>query len=143
MKRIHRSAIVPYSCRQMFDIVNDVERYPDFLPWCSDANIVSESDSEMLARLEMSATGMRYNFTTRNQLDAPAAIRMSLVDGMFSSLSGGWQFLALGEDGSKVSLELRFSLPGSLMRMSAGRVFTSAADKMVDAFCRRAEQLHG
>lgn len=143
MRSIQRSALVPYSPAQMFDVVNDVARYSDYLPWCESSRVVSESEIEMLASIQMKATGIRQSFTTRNSLDRPNKISMSHVEGLFSSLHGEWNFKALGDEGCKVSLDLSFDMPRTLAVMGAGLAFDNAADKMVEVFCVRAAQLYG
>ena len=127
----------------MFDVVNDVSRYGDYLPWCERGQVLSESESEMIAAIEMKATGIRQSFTTRNELTPPWQIKMNQVEGMFSSLRGEWNFKALGDDGCKVTLDLDFDMPRTLSLMGAGIMFDSAADRMVEVFCTRASQLYG
>lgn len=127
----------------MFDIVNDVGRYGEFLPWCQSAEVTSQSESEMVATVNLSAKGMRQSFTTRNTLNRPHSIRMSRVAGVLTSLQGEWQFKSLGDDGSKISLHLVFDMPRSLSLVGGTMMFDRAADKMVEVFCQRAEQLYG
>jgi ribosome-associated toxin RatA of RatAB toxin-antitoxin module len=127
----------------MFEVVNDVARYGEYLPWCESGRVLSESEFEMIAAIQMRATGIRQSFTTRNELTPPWQIKMNQVEGMFSSLSGEWNFKALGDDGCKVSLDLSFDMPRTLSLMGAGAMFDSTADKMVEVFCRRAAELYG
>jgi len=127
----------------MFNIVNDVSRYGEYLPWCESTRILSESESSMIASIQMKATGIRQSFTTRNTLLPPTQIKMHQVDGMFSSLNGEWNFKALGDEGCKVSLDLSFDMPRTLRLMGAGAMFDSAADKMVEVFCNRAAEVYG
>ena len=143
MRRIQRSALVPHSTEQMFDIVNDVGKYGEFLPWCQSAEVKSESESEMIATVNLMASGLRQSFTTRNTLHRPHSIKMSRVAGVLTSLQGEWQFKSLGEDGSKISLQLVFDMPRSLSLVGGTMMFDRAADKMVEVFCQRAEQLYG
>ena len=143
MRQIQRSALVPYSAEQMFDIVNNVARYQEFLPWCESSEILSDSDSEMIASVDLKAKGMRQSFTTRNTLDRPNSIKMSRESGILTSLQGEWQFKALGEDGCKISLDLSFDMPRSLSLVGGTKLFDQAADKMVEVFCARADQLYG
>jgi len=143
MRSIQRSALVPYSPRQMFDVVNDVARYSEYLPWCDTSRIISETEFQMVASISLKATGIRQSFTTRNVLDQPSRISMSHIEGLFSSLHGEWYFKALGEDGCRVSLDLNFDMPRTLAAVGAGRVFDNAADRMVDVFCVRASELYG
>ncbi|MCB1646736.1 MAG: type II toxin-antitoxin system RatA family toxin [Pseudomonadales bacterium] len=143
MKRVKRSALVPYSNEQMFDIINDVRAYPQFLPWCAGSRVLSETEDELVATLEIARSGMSQRFTTRNQLFRPESMTLELVDGPFTALSGEWHLLALGNDGCKVSMQLRFEFSSRIMNMTFGSVFNVAADQMVDAFCRRAEKVYG
>lgn len=127
----------------MFDIVLDVERYPQFLPWCSDSRVIELSDGHQLAELELARAGMSQRFTTRNELRRPENITLSLVEGPFRRLSGEWRFRSLGDAGCKVELHLGFEMEGRLQRAALGQLWRMAADRMVDAFCERAEKLYG
>lgn len=138
--RVHRSALLPYSAADVFEIVNDVMRYPEFLPWCSGAAIVEEKTGEVVAALSLSARGITETFTTRNLLTPFERIEMKLVSGPFRELSGGWTFTRLGEDdGCRVELDLDFQFTG--VKSLLASVFGRAADEMVDAFCARANDL--
>jgi ribosome-associated toxin RatA of RatAB toxin-antitoxin module len=143
MTEISRSAVVPYSPAQLFAVVRDVRAYPDFLPWCAAAKLISETATEMVATLEIRKGGISQRMTTRNGLSPPSVMTIELVNGPFRRLSGRWTFLALGEDGCKVSLQMSFEMDNRLMGAALGKVFGLAADKMVDAFCERAEVLYG
>ena len=143
MRKIQRSALVIYSPEQMFDIVNDVERYGSFLPWCERGIVLSQTDEQMTACVELKASGVKQSFTTRNSLDRPNSIKMSRESGVLTSLQGEWRFLALGEDGCKISLDLSFDMPRSLALIGGARLFDNAADKMVEVFCDRAAILYG
>ena len=142
MARVQRSALLPYPAADVFAIVNDVLRYPEFLPWCSGAELLEETSEEIAAALSLSASGITETFTTRNRLTPFERIEMVLVSGPFRELSGGWTFVRLGEDeGCRVELDLNFQLTG--MKSLLGTVFNKAADQMVDAFCARANDLLG
>jgi ribosome-associated toxin RatA of RatAB toxin-antitoxin module len=143
MKIVERSALVAYSPQQMFAVVNDVVAYPEFLPWCSGARILSLSDVEMVARLDLEKAGIKQSFTTRNTWDRPATMAMNLVEGPFSHFKGVWSLQALGDVGCRVSIKLEFELNSRVMNATLGRVFSVASDKMVDAFCQRAERIYG
>ncbi len=127
----------------MFDVVNDVSSYPEFLPWCQRAEILEQSDTLMIARLTLQKAGMTQSFTTRNRLDRPARIDLALVDGPFSSLDGYWRFQALGNEGCKTEMNLRFDFSSALLNRTLGAVFGQATDTMVDAFSDRAVSLYG
>lgn len=143
MRRVNKSALVPYPAGQMYDLVNDVERYPEFLPWCRGAQVLSQSDSEMRARLDLARGGLHKTFTTRNALEPGQSITMTLENGPFRHLEGRWQFADLGPDGSKVSLDMEFEFAGALLDLMAGPVFHEISNSLVDAFIKRAASLHG
>lgn len=141
--RIQRSALLPYPAQALYDLVNDVAGYPQFLPWCSTAEVLEASESEMRATLTVAKGGMSQQFTTCNRLVPGKSIEMQLVNGPFSQLHGVWEFKALGEKACKISLDLTFDYAGPLVKATLGPLFTQAANTMVDAFCQRAKQLHG
>ncbi len=143
MKTVARSALVPYSCDQMFDIANDANHYPNFLPWCAAAEVFSETESEMVARLELAKGGMHKSFTTRNRKNRPESIDIQLEEGPFHELTGKWTFKALGTAGCKVTLELAFEFSGGFIDSALSRFFSQGADRIVDSFCKRADQLYG
>ena len=143
MKRVVRSALMPYSAEQMFDIVNDVAAYPEFLPWCARSDVLSSSETEMEARLEVSRAGISQSFTTRNRLNRPETIDLALVEGPFSAFEGHWRFHQLGSDGCKVEMSLRFDFNQALLNLAFGKIFEQAADSLVDAFCERARKVFG
>lgn len=142
MKHVERSALLPYTPSQMFAVVNDVQSYSAFLPWCDASEVLEENDKEMVARLSIARAGLRQSFTTRNRLAPPAEIRMNLVDGPFSSLCGRWTFSAMGDDGCKIEMHLSFDFNNSLIDAALSKVFESAIDTLVDAFCERADTLY-
>lgn len=142
MSHIQRSALVRYTARQMFDLVNDVERYPARFDWCDAAQVLERGEDWLVARLDVGLGAFRASFTTKNTLKAPSRIGMSLVDGPFKNLSGGWVFHQLGDDGCKVSLVLDFEMAG-LMGAALAIGFQGLADRMVDDFVREARVVYG
>ena len=143
MPRIERSALVMHSAQAMFDLVNDVKRYPEFLPWCVAANLISDSQQELVAGLTISKGGIKQGFTTRNQKQAPDWMSMELIDGPFKKLNGMFTFKVLSVDACKVTLELDFEVAGKVLGLTLTPVFNQAANTMVDAFVKRADALHG
>lgn len=141
--RIQRSALLPYPARALYDLVNDVARYPEFLPWCSKAEVLSSDEQHMRAALTVAKGGLTQTFITRNDLHPGQSIVMNLEDGPFSQLHGVWEFKALNEKACKISLDLSFDYAGSLVKATLGPLFNQAANTMVDAFCQRAKELHG
>jgi ribosome-associated toxin RatA of RatAB toxin-antitoxin module len=142
MREVVRSALMPCTAQQMFDVVNDVEQYPKFLPWCVSTEVLESTPDLMVGRLVLAKGGIRQSFSTRNTLHAPTRIDISLVEGPFSTLEGSWNFKPLGEDGCKVDMTLRFDFDSRVMNATLGKVFNSAADRLVDAFCERADVLY-
>jgi len=127
----------------MFDLVLDVARYPEFLPWCAAGEVLETSPAHQLARLVVRRAPISQSFTTRNELIRPGEIRLLLVEGPFRALQGSWRFQALNEAACKVMLDLDFEPIGAIHGLAFGSVFGQAANTMVDAFCRRASLLYG
>jgi len=142
MRRVNKSALVPYPASAMYALVNDVERYPEFLPWCRGARVLSQSESEMQASLDLARGGFHKTFTTRNSLQPGRAITMRLVDGPFRHLEGRWQFTDLDQEGSKVALDMEFEFASTVLDLMAGPVFHEICNSLVDAFIRRAASVH-
>lgn len=142
MAHIERSALVMHSAEAMFDLVNDVQAYPEFLPWCVASCVISETDEQLLASLTIKKGGIEQSFTTRNSKLRPATMTMELVDGPFKKLHGVFRFQALSPTASKVILELDFEVAGKLLSMTLGPVFKQAANTMVDAFVKRADAIY-
>ena len=142
MTSISRSALVMHSSQQMFDLVNDVQAYPDFLPDCSAVNIESQSDTKLVASLTLSKMGVEYSITTCNVLKSPESMVMTLVDGPFKSFEGVWTFTSLSEDASKVSLNMEFEVGSNITSFAIGKLFKQVATSMVDVFVTRAEEIY-
>ena len=143
MIEIRRSALVKYSPAQMFDLVNDVEAYPKRFPWCAGAEILERQQDVLVARLDLKFAGLRQSFTTRNTVERPRRVQMSLVDGPFHSLEGVWDFIALGEVGCKVAFALDFDYAGRLGGGALKLGFQGVAGRMVDDFCAEAGRVYG
>ncbi len=141
--RIQRSALLPYPAQALYELVNDVASYPQFLPWCSASEVVEVSADSMRASLTVSKGTLSQRFMTRNNLVPGKSIEMQLEEGPFSQLQGVWEFKALGDKACKISLDMTFDYAGPLVKATLGPLFTQAANTMVDAFCQRAKQLYG
>ena len=126
----------------MSELVNDVNAYPQFLPWCSKAQIIEQGPEFMVASIEVQKGAIKQSFTTRNDFSENGRISMDLVDGPFKYLKGIWDFIHLKEGACKVVLTLEFELKQNFAKMAFGPVFNQAANSMVDAFCERANQLY-
>jgi len=142
MPTIERSALVPYSAQQMYQLVNDVESYSEFLPWCGGSSVLEESESEMTARVDISKGPIQQHFVTRNELTDGEEIKLSLIEGPFKDLQGHWQFAAIGESGCRVTFNTRFSFRNALMEKTLGPVFNEICSRLVDAFVSRARQVY-
>lgn len=142
MPVVEKSVLVPYSAAQMYRLVDDIERYPEFLPWCGGSRVVRESPEALEATLEIRYRGVRQSFTTRNTLTPPERIAMALKDGPFSELEGSWLFTALGADACKVALHLEYRFGTGLLERLLGPVFHHIASTLVESFTRRARELY-
>lgn len=140
MQTIRRSALVEHSTTRMFDLVNDVAAYPRRFDWCSDAQLVESGDDRLVARLDLGLGALSTWFTTENALDRPHSIDMNLVDGPFRKLHGRWEFHALDECASKVTLTLEFDPGNRLLGPAFAIGFQGLADRMVDDFVRVADR---
>lgn len=142
MPSVHRSALVPFSAAKMFQLVNDVGQYPQFLPGCEDARVNEQHDNLMVASLLVSKAGVKQWFTTRNELHSNAEIKMSLQEGPFKKLSGGWRFIELEDNACKIELDLEFEFSNTLAKFAFNKVFSSLANNMVKAFTERAREVY-
>ncbi|AZN32074.1 type II toxin-antitoxin system RatA family toxin [Pseudoalteromonas sp. Xi13] len=143
MPQIEKSALVMYSTKEMFDLVNDVEAYPQFLPNCSDSKIVSQHNNNMTASLEISKAGINKWFTTENTFIDEQTVQLRLVDGPFKTLKGRWHFQALDKKACKVELKLEFEFSSKLIELAFGKIFNDVAKNMVSAFTQRAKEVYG
>lgn len=141
MTIVKKSRTVTFSCEQMFQLVNDIENYAQFLPYCTGSVVHHRDADEVQATLMIGAAGMTKSFTTRNRLQTNKMIEIRLVDGPFSHLEGFWRFDEV-EQGCTVSFDLEFEFAGRMFSMLLGPVFEQITDKMVDAFCDRAEAVY-
>jgi len=143
MTTIHRSAIVPYSAHQMFELVADIPSYPKFLPWCGGARINSTQGDEVIAAIDIAYSGVHRTFSTRNLLQRDKMMEIQLLEGPFSYLQGFWQFKALDEQSCKISLDLEFDVANRVVGLALTPVFSNIANQLVDRFHRRATELYG
>jgi ribosome-associated toxin RatA of RatAB toxin-antitoxin module len=140
---VRKSALVPHSARQMFDLVYDLADYPAFLPWCHRAQVISETADQICGRIEVARLGIHQTFSTCNRFERDRRMEIALLDGPFRRLHGGWCFTPLREDACKVELELEFEFSGPLIDRAFGPVFHQIANTLVDAFCKRAKEVYG
>jgi ribosome-associated toxin RatA of RatAB toxin-antitoxin module len=140
---VSKNALVKHSAAAMYRLVDDVEAYPQFLPWCAGARVIQRQADEVHASIDIAHGAIRKTFATRNRLQPDKMIEMRLVEGPFKHLHGFWRFDALGEDGCKVSLDLEYEFSSKLLGLAIGPVFSQIANTLVDSFCQRANSLYG
>ncbi|MFP4129507.1 MAG: type II toxin-antitoxin system RatA family toxin [Halorhodospira sp.] len=143
MPTISRSELVPYTAVEIYDLVNDIERYPAFIPWCTSGEIISTSEDTTRARLTFAKGGMEKSFVTANRHQRGKMIDIRLVEGPFQRLEGYWRFHDVGESASKVTLDMEFEFSNRLVAYAFGKVFTQVANTLVDSFVRRAREVYG
>lgn len=142
MTIIKHKAEVIYSPEQMYTLVNAVERYPEFLPWCKAVDVLSQTPDELRATVHLARGGIHKSFTTCNRLQPGKMIEVKLLAGPFKHLQGFWLFEALPQ-GSRVSLDLEFEFSNKLLSLAIGPLFQQIVNTLVDSFCERASQLYG
>lgn len=143
MHVLKRSALVPHTPKQMFELVNGIDDYPRFLPWCHQSSIISKTDTEIVASLEIAWKGIHKSFTTKNTLTPYNEIRMNLVEGPLKHMEGIWQFHPIDQHGCKVLLDLEFEFMGNITDIIFQPIFQHIANSLVDAFIKRATELYG
>ncbi len=149
MKSLHKSVLIWYSPEQMFDVVTDVARYHEFLPWCHESSVMEQSAQGMKANIGMQLAGFKQGFTTHNrhitQANGGLAVQMELIDGPFSNLGGTWSFDPISGSNTpacKVTLDLSYEIKNALLQMAIGSAFDKIASSLVDAFIDRAKKIY-
>ena len=143
MRELHRTVIVPHTPAQMFDLVADVQRYPEFVPWCASAELLARDDTSLTGRLEMAMGPLTGKLATRNELEPPRRMTLELVEGPFSDLQGEWLFKGLGDQGCQIDLTMRFAFSNPVKDLVLGAAFEQTCSRLVDAFVARAEDMYG
>lgn len=142
MARIKKSVLVSYSAQQMFDLVDDVERYSEFLPWCSGTEVLSRDSRITRATIKINYHHIKQSFTTENVKNPPNDVVIKLVQGPFKHLDGYWQFNPIGEQGCKIELDLHYDFSNKILEKLFGPIFHHVANTFVDAFVKRAEGVY-
>jgi ribosome-associated toxin RatA of RatAB toxin-antitoxin module len=140
---VKRTALVTYTPEQMFDLVVDVERYCEFLPWVKGAQVHERSERELRASIIMERAGVRQTFMTRNVMERPDWMSLTLVEGPFRTLEGLWTFTPIGAEGTRVALDMKFEFANALASMLFGRAFEHSIGQLIDAFVARAKTSYG
>lgn len=143
VENIKRSALVAYSAEQMYRLVDDIESYPQFVPYCKSAEELSRNDEIVSARLEVAKSGIAKSFATKNTLTVGQCISMELLDGPFKYLKGDWRFTPLADNACKIELDLSFEFSSKLASVAFTSIFNQLIQSMVAAFTDRAAQVYG
>jgi ribosome-associated toxin RatA of RatAB toxin-antitoxin module len=143
MHQIERSALVKHSATEMFDLVNDVAAYPDFLTWCRSSKVISETPEVLEAELEIAWKVLHKTFTTRNSNDPGKSIELELVSGPFQSLRGRWLFKPLRDDACKITMDIEFEFKSSVSNMVFSTIFGQICGSLMDSFIQRADEIYG
>ena len=143
MKVIEKSVLLPHRADQIYDLVADIERYPEFLVGCIGAEILTSTDDVVTATLKLSRAGIRFEFTTRNFMRRPSSIELALLDGPFDQFAGHWSFCSLGEEACKCSPRLQFEMSSSALGIGLAKLFDKVSLDFVDALVLRSDQILG
>lgn len=143
MPTIRKTALVPYSAAEMFALVNDIEAYPSFLPWCRSARVLAVNGDELRASLELSKGAVHKSFTTKNRIQKNKMIEMRLENGPFRRLEGFWRFDPLDERACKISMDMEFEFSSVLLSAAIGPLFSQICNTLVDCFHKRAREIYG
>jgi len=143
MALVEKSVLVLHSAQQMFDLVDGVELYPQFLPWCGGTDVKWRDETSTVATVMIDFHRIKQSFTTENTKQIPSLIEMKLQDGPFRHLDGSWRFIALNENACKVEFRLHYEFSSKLLESLVGPVFNHITSNFVDAFVERAEKVYG
>jgi ribosome-associated toxin RatA of RatAB toxin-antitoxin module len=143
MALVEKSVLVPFTPEQMYELVDQAERYPEFLPWCGKTHVEFRDEKTTRATLQISYRGVKQSFSTHNANDRPSLIDIRLVRGPFRRLHGTWRFTPLGDAACRIDFRLEYEFAGKVLERIVGPVFNHIANTLVDAFIHRAEQLYG
>lgn len=141
MASVKKSVLIEHTTIQMFDLVDKVEDYPKFLPWCGGSELMERTETITRARIDINYHGIKAHFTTENTKERPHTMLIRLVDGPFRQLEGSWRFVQLGESACKVEFDLQYEFSNKLIEKVVGPVFGHIANTFVDSFVKRADQL--
>ena len=141
MKRIYKQEDINIDISTIFNLINDVENYPNYLPWCTSTEVDRKSESLLIGKIFVSKSFIRWNFSTKNQIKKNESIKLELVDGPFDSLDGQWLFSPIDEHNTKVSLEISYKIKSSIIELSIEPIFTSIMNSILESFIQEAFKL--
>ncbi|MGV3654486.1 MAG: type II toxin-antitoxin system RatA family toxin [Noviherbaspirillum sp.] len=142
MAVVHKSVLVGYSAEQMYALVERVEDYPKFLPWCGGVQVLERDAGMLVATLQINYHGVKHSFTTRNINTPSSSMKMELIDGPFRHLDGSWIFKPLRADACKIEFDLHYEFSSRILEQLIGPVFNKIANSFIDSFSRRAEVVY-
>ena len=143
MIEINKTTVVPYTPEEMYVLVNDIESYPVFLPWCTAAKILSRQEESLTATLSLALGKIKQSFTTENTMQDGSRIDMQLTEGPFKHLSGYWRFIQEDEQSCNIQLHMHFEFKNKIIKHTLGKAFYKVMDTLVDSFVQRAQQIYG
>ena len=143
MADIEKSVLIGYSASRMFALVNKVEDYPKFLPWCGGSSVVPQNETVTHATIVIDYHHIKHSFTTENIRKKPELIEMTLLNGPFQNLDGHWRFIPLAENACKIEFRLHYTFAHIFLEKLVGPVFFMIANSFVEAFIERAEEVYG
>ena len=141
MKRIYKQEDINSDISTIFNLINDVENYPNYLPWCTSTKVDRKSESLLIGEIFISKSFIKWNFSTKNKIEKNKSIRLELVDGPFDSLDGQWLFSTIDEHNTKVSLEISYKFKSSIIELSIEPIFTSIMNSILESFIQEAFKL--
>ena len=142
MAQVEKTVLVGHSAQRMFDLVDMVERYPEFLPWCGGIDLIQRDEAVTVATLHIDYHRIKQNFTTENHKTYPSIMEIKLKDGPFRQLEGVWRFIPLSDDACKIEFRLNYEFSNAFLEKLIAPVFSHIANTFVDAFVKRAEQVY-
>ena len=143
MTKISKATVVPYTPEEMYVLVNDIESYPAFLPWCSAAKILTQQDESLTATLSLALGKIKQSFTTENTMQDGSRIEIQLIEGPFKHLSGYWKFNPEDEQSCHIQLHMDFEFKNKIIKHTLGKAFYKVMDSLVESFAQRAQQVYG
>ncbi len=143
MTTIHKSATVPFSAEQMYGLVNDIDAYQDFLPWCVDSRVLCRGEAQLTASLSFAAGNIRQTLTTENRMQPERRIDVRLLSGPFRHLSGSWQLEPAGDKSCHISLQMDFEFRNKIIQLALDKVFSRIINSLIESFTDRAHQIYG
>ncbi|MDX1519135.1 MAG: type II toxin-antitoxin system RatA family toxin [Gammaproteobacteria bacterium] len=139
---IRKTATLPYTSGQMYTLVNDIESYPEFLPWCSEAQVHERYDDRLKASLTLKAGKLEHTLMTENSMEEDRLIQVRLIEGPFKHLTGSWHFRDQDDSRCHITLEMQFEFKNRILKMALNKTFNKIVNSLVDAFSQRARELY-